>query len=552
VRPWRSIEFRLAAWYSLLLLGGLTSLGAVLWFGINYSMVAAVDDLLAEKAGRLVDFIHAEFKGNHSDLRENADDGEVRGQVERVDPRHEWLQIHGTRIYLTPQTVFAGRTAPFRAADLQQGQYVEVAVERAGTGGEWAATTILLNTTYWDELREDLNEYALAVPEGRLTHIRTATGQILLPVRSQSDAQTTLPWLDSPTEGQRFFTVETAEGSFRVHSTEAVVEGSSCRIQVASSLAALTATKARLLSWILWAGPVGLVLSLCGGYVISRAALRPVENVVGVAGRMDVNRLSERLEVPATGDVVQRLAETFNGMLGRLEASVRRLEEFTADASHELRSPVTVIRTTAELAVRQARTREELRKDMQGIQAEAARLTELIEDLLTLARADSGGYSSPMDDVDLGALVREVTKQYGQTIGQRKLHVEIAEEDAVVTGHAPSLRRLLVILLDNAVQHTPADTSIRVVVRGEREALLLSVADTGEGILPQDLSRVFDRFYRVDSSRNRFKGGFGLGLSIAKWIVESHSGNIAATSQVGKGTTFSAHLPRQGCLSTNL
>jgi two-component system OmpR family sensor kinase len=115
----------------------------------------------------------------------------------------------------------------------------------------------------------------------------------------------------------------------------------------------------------------------------------------------------------------------------------------------------------------------------------------------------------------------------------------------VLTGHAPSLRRLLVILLDNALEHTPADASIRVAVHDEADALVLSVADTGEGIPPEHLNRVFDRFYRIDSSRSRFGGGFGLGLSIAKWIVESHGGNIGVMSEVGKGTTFIARLPRQ-------
>lgn len=544
MRSWRSIEFRLAAWYSLLLLAGLTSLGAVLWFGVNYSMVAAVDDLLADRVGHLVDFINAEFRADLSGLSDNQDEGEVRGQVVQVDPRREWLQIGGTRVRLTPETVFEGRTAAFRSSDLEDGQYVEVAVKRAGAGKDWVATAVLLDTAFWQELREELSDYALATPDGRLIHIRTSTGQSLLPLGAGPEEQTTPPWLDSSNEGRSLLTVETANGPFRVFSTEVLLARDSHRIQVASSLAALTATRARLFSWVLWAVPIGLLLSICGGYVISRAALRPVERVVSVAGRMDVGRLSERLAVPATGDVVQRLAETFNDMLARLEVSVKRLEEFTADASHELRSPVSVIRTTAELALRQARTDEDLRKDMRDILHEATRLTNLIEDLLTLARADSGADSVAFSDVDLATLAREVSVQYRRAVGQRELDLDIPETDAVVRGHAPSLRRLLVILLDNAVRHTADDSSIRVAIRNEGEDLILSVEDTGEGIPPDEMDRVFDRFYRVDSSRNRSKGGFGLGLSIAKWIAEAHGGSITATSELAKGSTFSVVLPQ--------
>jgi signal transduction histidine kinase len=182
---------------------------------------------------------------------------------------------------------------------------------------------------------------------------------------------------------------------------------------------------------------------------------------------------------------------------------------------------------------------------MPEIQDEATRLTELIEDLLTLARADSGPDAPLMDNVDLSALVHEVVEQYGAALGQRSLTVEITTPDPVVTGHAPSLRRLLVILLDNAVQHTPVDTSIQIALRGELGSLVLSVSDTGDGIPPDSLKRVFDRFYRVDSARNRSNGGFGLGLSIAKWIVESNHGSISVTSKIGEGVTFEAHLPRR-------
>ncbi|MDA0205455.1 MAG: HAMP domain-containing sensor histidine kinase [Acidobacteria bacterium] len=310
---------------------------------------------------------------------------------------------------------------------------------------------------------------------------------------------------------------------------------------MASSLAAIVSAKRRLLVNLAWAVPLVIVLSLGGGYHVARSALQPIESVVAVAQGIDVGKLSERLDAPSSGDVVERLAKTFNGMLDRLEGSVRRLEEFTADASHELRSPVAVIRTTAELALRQDRTPTQLRSDMQEIEREAARLTSLIENLLTLARSDANGMTPNKRPVDLFALVVEVGDQHRRLHPSRALAVEIPSLYAYVLGDEASLRQLLAILLDNAVRHTPDEASITISLRTEGDAHRLSVADTGNGIPDDELGRIFDRFYRGDSSRG-VDGGFGLGLSIARWIAESHDACIKVESVVGKGSVFSVRL----------
>jgi heavy metal sensor kinase len=537
---WRSLEFRLAAWYSFLLFAGLSCLGAALWFGVNYSMVEAVDDVLAARIERLSRYLEAEFGHQFLDPLEKPSHGRLLGEIERVDPNRAWIVIHGVKTRVTPDTEILGSARP---EALRVGQYAIARVQR--DGDEWIASEIVEDEEFQQELQKELYEYAISLPEGDLTEMRTVTGQILLSPSARNESQALIPWQDTlaPSDSQPR-TLELEAGLFRVLNGTVQLASGSYRIQVASSLAPVTATQQRLLSWLLWAVPPGLLLSLCGGYFISRRALRPVEEIVNVASRIDVDRLSVRLNVPSTGDVVERLASTFNAMLERLHGSVNRLEQFTADASHELRSPVSVIRTTAELALRQGRTQEEFRGDMLEIHEEATSLTNLIDDLLTLSRADGHADRLPLSDVDLGTVAREVAEQFGRTMPQRKFSVEI-DKGMVLTGHAPSLRRLLVILLDNALEHTPADASIRVAVHDEADALVLSVADTGEGIPPEHLNRVFDRFYRIDSSRSRFGGGFGLGLSIAKWIVESHGGKIGVMSEVGKGTTFIARLPRQ-------
>ncbi len=540
---WRSIEFRLAAWYSLLLLAGLASLGAVLWFGVNYSMVAAVDELLATKVNNLVDIVNAEFRALSPEAGDEPSEGEFRGVIDRIDPGRQWVSLGGTKIHFTPQTLFESDLRRFGRNDLREGQYIEAEIERSD--GEWFASEVSLEPGFDQELLEEIYEYSLAVPNGRLIRIRTEAGQQVLPIGRDASSHAAVPWQADAPDETSVTTVEVNDDVFRVLVQPVVLAGNRFHVQVASSLAPLVATRERLVSWLLWLIPAGVSLSFAGGYAISRAALRPVERVARVASRVDVGGLSERLTVTPTGDVVQTLEETFNQMLSRLEAAVTRLQQFTADASHELRSPVSVIRTTAELALRQDRSSKDLQSDMNEIHDEAQRLTQLIEDLLTLARADDGAEAPPPSRVDLGALVGEVCRQYRRLNNGRTLHVQAETPDAVVEGYEPSLRRLLVTLLDNAVQHTPAEASISVTLQSFDAHLMLSVSDTGEGIPADELGRVFDRFYRLDHARSRSEGGSGLGLSIAKWITESHGGIITASSEVGKGTTFQVRLPRR-------
>ncbi len=534
MKSWRSIEFRLAAGYSMLLILGLASLGGLLWFGVNYSMVAAVDDLLATRIDRLVAFVDAEFSGPIDQWSEDRTGGEFKAIVESVDAERRTFSVQTTPIRFTSDTVFESDLQAFSAADIEAGQYVEVIVQRRD--GQWVAEEVSLEASPSLELQLDLVEYARSVPDGRLLHVRTADDEVFV----TPDEGAAVPWQE-----RLDFTTFDAEGvPYRVLRKSIQLAGQDYQIQVATSLGAVAATRERLVSMLAWLLPGGLLLSLVGGYVISRAALRPVERIAELAARVDVAQLSERIEVPRSGDVVQRLAETFNGMLSRLQLSVTRLEQFTADASHELRSPVAVIRTGAELALRQAHSEDSLRQGMKEIHDEAIRLTELLEDLLTLTRADSGAVSLPTEPIDLAALAAEVSDAHRRFLNGRALTFELAEDRLVVRGHEVSLRRLLVILLDNAAQHTPEDGPIWVWMGREGEQVVLSVSDTGDGIPADKLEAIFERFYRVDSSRSRANGSFGLGLSIARWIVESHGGLIQASSIVGKGSTFTVRLQR--------
>ena len=530
----RSLEFRLAAWYSLLLLVGLAALGGALWFGVDYSMTRAVDDLLVARVEALRAFVHAELGDTLPDLTQGDEEGEVKSTIEEVDPEGRWVAMAGDKIFLTPETRFDSDFSEFSRADLAPGMYVGVEVERAE--GRWVAFEISQERDFDSELRVELREYVMGAPEGSMIEVRTAGGEAVLA------ASAPIEWLEAESPGRSIRTVGPAGAQYRVLRGSLDLVGRPYEIQVATDFKAVAIAQHRLVGLLVPALPLSLVLCVGGGYLISRRALRPIEDIVDVAGTMTVERLSERLEYPHSGDVVERLGDTLNAMLDRLEASVKRLEEFTADASHELRSPVSVIRTTAELALRHDRSAEELRGDMAAIEEEAGRLTELIEDLLTLARADGAVDAAPMEAVDLGELAREVGEQYRLLHAGRRITIEAPP--VVMRGHAPSLRRLLVILLDNAAQHTPPDAEVTIQAREGDNGPEVAVRDTGEGIPPDVLPRIFDRFYRSDGARNRTGGGFGLGLSIAKWIVESHGGRITAQSRPGEGTAFLASFPR--------
>jgi heavy metal sensor kinase len=291
--------------------------------------------------------------------------------------------------------------------------------------------------------------------------------------------------------------------------------------------------------------PLLVLLASFLGYWLSGRSLAPVNRIIDTTESIGAQNLSQRLEVPRAKDELQRLTVTLNAMLDRIQASFNKITQFTADASHDLRTPVSVIRTSAELALRKQRTELEYREALRQILSASVETSELLENLLSLARADAGVLALELHPLELGAHVRKVQQRAAVLSADKALDIRLqAPPDPVwVNADALSLDRLLLILVDNAIKYTPRGGRCEIVLSQDHGNARITVSDSGIGIGKEDLQHVFDRFYRADRARSRNIRGAGLGLAIARWITDLHGGNIAVESTPGAGSTFRISLP---------
>ncbi len=291
--------------------------------------------------------------------------------------------------------------------------------------------------------------------------------------------------------------------------------------------------------------PVVIAVSCLGGAWLSRRALKPVDEITSAARAIGIENLACRLPAPGTGDELERLAETWNATLARLESAVAVLWSFAGDASHELRTPVAVIRTSAELALRREREPEAYRESLREIAAESERMTQLVEDLLFLARRDSRDSGMPMTPIDLRTLLNDAAQELHGLADARGIsfHVAAAPGEATILGNAAALRRLYFALLDNALKYSEAGTRVDVAIVSKDDRIITKVKDQGIGIAAEDLPHIFQRFYRANKARS--DGGHGLGLSLAQSIAVAHDAVIEVTSEPGHGSVFQISFARR-------
>jgi heavy metal sensor kinase len=292
--------------------------------------------------------------------------------------------------------------------------------------------------------------------------------------------------------------------------------------------------------------PLVLLLASAGGYFLARKSLAPIASMNSQTQRISVESLSQRLDVTSPRDELGRLATTINDLLARLESSFNEQQRFIADASHELRTPLAVLRGETEVALAKQRNADEYQQSLSLIQEEAERLSRIVEDLFILARQPIDAPATLMRErVSLNEAIKDCARA-AQVLATRKgvrLTMESNSSSIDLNGDKELITRMILNLLDNAVKYTPAGGEISLALSRQNGNAEIVVRDTGIGIAETDRQRVFDRFYRVDKARSRALGGAGLGLSIVRWIVEIHGGDIHIDSAPGLGSTFTVELP---------
>lgn len=379
----------------------------------------------------------------------------------------------------------------------------------------------------------------------------------LVASQSASLAGNSLPVPDEILEenltGQRrFYTTTIDDTEIRVLSVPVFIQGEPealAAVQVAESLVSVNETLSRLRNILILGSLAATIVITAVAWFLAGAAMRPLARMSATAQAIGgAGDLSQRLDPPGTGDEVDQLVETFNAMLDRLEASFQTQRRFVADASHELRTPLTALRGNTEIMRRMVSAGDPempaLIEGLDDVGNEVDRMTRLVQDLLTLARADVG-WQPEMAVVDLAAIARNAGNTIAPLTANHVFRATIPEDLSVpVQGHADQLKQLVLILLDNAIQHTPAESVITLGLEVVDNEAVLTVSDTGPGIAPEHHARIFERFYRTDSARSRSEGGTGLGLSIAHLIATTHTGTITLHSAVGEGATFEVRIPR--------
>ena len=351
--------------------------------------------------------------------------------------------------------------------------------------------------------------------------------------------------LQSLNQQGSFLDVNTDDGPLRfLNDRIRAPSGREFLLQLGISLKPMNDALSRFASLGLWLGPMALVLAATSGWFVAGRALNPVRNIVRAARKLDLSNLDHRLPVRGTHDELDELAVTFNEAFARLENAVGEMKQLMASMAHELRTPLAALRGEAEIALLNESSVEEYKRVLTSQLEEFDKLARLIGQLLTVAKAESGLLPLERQPVDMEILLRDLADTLSVLAAAKGVSFSFEYgQDLIATGDAQWLKHALLNILDNAIKYTPEGGSI--TVHGTRDAgeVLIEVCDTGIGISAEAIPHIFERFYRADSSRAKDIEGVGLGLSLAKWIVDHHDGDIQVTSVPHQGSSFTLRLP---------
>jgi heavy metal sensor kinase len=458
----RSLRWRLTAWYAALLCGLLLVFSAGTYVAVSKLLLDNLDDLLASQARLILDTI-------------NLDDRELA-------IRSDALQIgrntddHLTRLYRADGTRLFDNDANINSAELNE------AVDKALHGKQ---------------------QYDL-IPDH---------------------------------DGLRVLTFPIKRGSQVVGA-----------LQVGLSLEDVNDTMHALLKVMLVLAPAMLLLASGGGFFLANRALAPIDKITRTAQQISAEDFKSRIGLRGPDDEVGRLAHTFDDMIARLQSAFEQQRRFTADASHELRTPLTAMIGQIDVALERQRDAQSYRGTLAGVREQAQRLARMANDLLFLARSDTHATPTAGEPIDLAQLLPAICAQVEPLARARDQQLDLHQTapSSIVRGNEDDLIRLFLNLLDNAIRYTPPGGRISVRCDQCAGQVIISVTDTGQGVAPEHLPHLFDRFFRVDRGRSRAQGGSGLGLAIAQNIVRAHGGKLSVESTLGQGSTFTTILPTVG------
>jgi heavy metal sensor kinase len=498
----RSIRFKLTLYYSLIVGGTLAGFAFASYFYTEQNLLASLDRSLYQEVVWLKNFIEPQAK-------------RVRAKKQQILPK-----LPTTKENKSPK-------------------------QEIRTSNEVEVHNIDSMDIEYDAIWNQIYEHTLLTPKKQIIQIKDRNGDLLY---KSGLGKEEIQFDDIPQDITKLVTIWNAQGQpLRL----AVSQDRYMKVYVAYPISEINDLLNNLFLILILLIPVALVISVGGGWFLAARSLKPVDDITRAARAITAQNLDRRIQYTGVDDELGRLVATFNEMISRLQLSFSQVQQFSSDASHELRTPLTIMRGELELALRSKRsTSEEYRTVLSSALEETIRMTTIVDNLLTLTKADMGTSYIKMQDVWLRPIIQELYEDSEILAERKKISVSIGSlDDVLVTGDPVRLRQLCLNLIDNAIKYTPELGTVQVSLIRENGTAKISVKDSGIGIPKEELSKIFDRFYRVDKARSRELGGSGLGLSISKWITEIHGGTISVESEVNRGSTFTVLLPLKSQVS---